>query len=151
MNESKRIIAASLLSKAASVVSYERGNQHGGAEDSFKMIAEFWEIYLRHTHRIRHNIELQIEIRPCDVAQMMSLLKKARFVHGDPLNADNFVDDTGYTSLAGMLALPEDPFPGSLNVKPKEDPKVDLDKLEEDIAPKRYTVLSTSDIIPASD
>lgn len=128
MSESKRTIAASLLSKAASVVSFERGNQHGGAEDSFKMIAEFWEVYLRHTHQIRHGRELALEIRPCDVAQMMSLLKKARFVHGDPLNADNFVDDSGYTSLAGMLTLPEDPYPGSLDVKPVSLPKVDLDQ-----------------------
>jgi hypothetical protein len=68
------------------------------------MIAEMWQVYLRHVYLTRN----MLAITPHDVAQMMALLKKARAMYGDPLNEDNFVDDIGYTALAAMLTLPDD-------------------------------------------
>ena len=71
--------------------------EHGHTEKSFAMVAELWSTYIRHalTFRGHHNLS------PYDIAQMLSLLKKARSIYGN--SRDNFVDDTGYTSLAGML------------------------------------------------
>lgn len=122
-----RSIATGVLVEAARTVGYKRPGVHGSAENSFQMIAEMWELYLRHQMIAKNTVELVIT--PTDVSQMMSLLKKARFVYGDAQNPDNFVDDAGYTSLAGMLVLPEnheigkqkgDDFTGG---KTKVDPK----------------------------
>lgn len=97
-----RNTAAYILASAHKVVTTERGNQHGGAEDSFQMIADLWATYLNNTPK---NITMErIEVTAYDVAQMMSLLKIARAVHGDPLNDDNYVDASGYQSLAAAIA-----------------------------------------------
>ncbi|QIG66087.1 phosphofructokinase [Ochrobactrum phage vB_OspP_OH] len=98
-----RAKAGELLATAAKVVTTERGNQHGGAEDSFDMIAALWQVWLQNTNRFRYNNPINIVITRQDVAQMMSLLKKARSVHGNHQD-DHYVDDTGYTALAGMMA-----------------------------------------------
>lgn len=118
-----RSIAANVLETAHRVVTTERGNQHGSAENSFEMIADFWAVFLRHTHKHRHGIHLDLRIMPSDVAEMMSLLKKARGVYGDPGNPDNAVDDVGYTALAEMLR--------------RDDEIRDLARLAEQFAPKR--------------
>lgn len=94
----KREIAASILHTASKIVSSERKNQHGDAENSFHMIAALWRAYL--TGRPG-------EIDARDVAHMMALLKIARSVHGDASHADHYVDAAGYAALAGMLARVE--------------------------------------------
>lgn len=99
-----RQVAATLITEAAETIINRRPGVHGSAEQSFTMIAQLWEVYIRHIVRVRDAIEL----RPEDVAQMMALLKKARALYGDKQNPDNFVDDIGYSSLAGMLQL-DDP------------------------------------------
>jgi hypothetical protein len=63
------------------------------------VIAKFWEIYLGAVNG-NHPIKLSV----VDVAEMMSLLKKVRFMFGDKTNEENFVDDIGYVSIAGMFA-----------------------------------------------
>lgn len=98
-----RQVASSLLKEAHETITAKRPGVHGSAEQSFTLIAELWMIYLRHLRRIRKSDV----IKPEDVAQMMSMLKKARAAYGDVTNADNFVDDAGYTALAGMLQLPD--------------------------------------------
>jgi hypothetical protein len=103
--------AINVMGAAAKVVGSERGNQHGGAENSFQMIADFWSTYLTNTNRMAYyspqpsqHIDVpDIIIRQEDVALMMDLLKTARRVHGDPKNADNFVDKVGYSALAAGL------------------------------------------------
>jgi hypothetical protein len=63
------------------------------------MIADLWTTYIRNKQGI--NID---NLRGYDVAQMMTLLKVARAVHGNPLNEDNYVDAAGYQSLAAGIA-----------------------------------------------
>lgn len=102
-----RKVATHILTTANKVVTTERGNQHGGAEDSFQMIADLWMVYLNNTNRPNPLLETapsRIIVTPKDVALMMDLLKTARHTHGDPLNDDNFVDKGGYTALAAALA-----------------------------------------------
>jgi len=118
-----RSIAAGVLETAHRIVTTERGNQHGSAENSFEMIADFWTVYLRHTHKHRHGVLLDLRIAPADVAEMMSLLKKSRGVYGAPGNPDNAVDDTGYTALGEMLR--------------RDDDLTAITKLAEQYAPKR--------------
>lgn len=74
--------------------------EHGPTYRSFTMIAEMWTTYMKHTLTMRGNMNLHAH----DVAQMMSMVKKARAVYGQ--SGDNFVDDTGYTALAAMLTPP---------------------------------------------
>lgn len=99
-----RKVAAAILAKAKETVTTLRPGVHGSAENSFAMIGEMWEVYLRHINKVRGNQS----ILPQDVAQMMVTLKQCRAVYGDQTNDDNFVDAAGYIGLAGMLQLPAD-------------------------------------------
>jgi len=123
-DQATRKKAAEVLDTAKKVITTERGNQHGSAENSFEMIANFWMVYLKHKHRHQHQIEIDLQITPGDVAQMMSLLKKARFMYGDSQNIDNFVDDVGYTALARDLTVaPEVDGTIITEPPPREKPK----------------------------
>ena len=118
-----RKVASHILDTARKVVTTERGNQHGGAEDSFAMIAALWTTYLNNAN---NKIEVfnGVSVTAYDVAQMMTLLKVARAVHGNPLNEDNYVDASGYQSLAAAIA----------GVKTPEDTKADEIRRVEDAA-----------------
>lgn len=74
-----------------------RSHIHGDTTESFGVIAAFWQTYLsaRNAH--------PVNVLAGDVAEMMSLLKKVRFIFGDKTNDENFIDDAGYTAIAGML------------------------------------------------
>ena len=98
-----RKVAAQLLTQAGVTVLKERAGVHGSAENSFEMIGDLWTVYLRHARRVRGSDS----VTAVDVAQMMSMMKKSRSLYGNASNADNFVDDIGYSSLAGMLQLPD--------------------------------------------
>lgn len=106
----KREIAQNTLQTALDVVMKQRQNAHGDAEDSFSMIADLWDAYLRSAHdkAIHQPVEPLLDGRKFrlsafDVAQMMVLLKIARSVHGDKSHADHYVDAAGYSALAAML------------------------------------------------
>lgn len=82
-----------------------RGQQHGDLAASFDMIADMWNVYLRHKARAAGlSDQLIVPVDAVDVLEMMSLLKKARNVYGAPL-PDHTADDIGYTGLAGGLRL----------------------------------------------
>lgn len=104
-----RKVAHNLLQDANRTVMKDRPGVHGSAENSFEMIADYWNVHIRHVLRVRYGIrEIPLTVLVAsDVAQMMSTMKKARSIYGDPTNGDNFVDDIGYVSLAGMLQLPD--------------------------------------------
>lgn len=106
----RREVASKVLDDAKRVITTERGNQHGDAEDSFDMIANFWRVYLENTNMMAGN-NVSVIIRREDVAEMMALLKKARKVHGSPGNFDHAVDDIGYTALAAMMVAPKPQAP----------------------------------------
>jgi Domain of unknown function (DUF6378) len=101
---------------------------HGPVGDSYAMIAQLWEIYLRHSNYKRHGNPAagQLSIDAKDVLEMMSLLKKGRDVYSPKMNRENFTDDAGYVALAGMVAQAMEPPPRQL-------PKVDIDDVEEGI------------------
>lgn len=105
-----RDVARRILFDADKTISKDRPGVHGSAENSFQMIGDMWTVYLKHTILSRTAV---MPITAADVAQMMVLLKIARSVYGDPMNADNYVDAAGYSALAGMIALPSDLPPDS--------------------------------------
>lgn len=80
----------SVLQEAEEIINGARQQTHGAKLATFEMIAAFWSVYLK------------TEIKPQDVAQMMSLMKKARFRCGQHVR-DHFVDDIGYTAIAHEL------------------------------------------------
>lgn len=102
-DKDNRPVAAHVLKTAHSVVTTERGGQHGDAENSFAMIGRFWSEYLNNSNNLYQDGDPLIRVSAYDVAQMMTLLKIARAVHGDPKNADHYVDAAGYTALAAAL------------------------------------------------
>jgi hypothetical protein len=79
-----------LLSKAAEIISGERNERYGSAQENFGYIAEFWSIYLK------------TKIDPVDVVWMMILMKAARAIN-DKKYIDNYIDSAGYSALGGEL------------------------------------------------
>lgn len=79
------------LDMAAQCVLQDRACQYGGMEDNFRVIANFWSVYLGR------------KVYPADVAMMMSLLKIAR-IRGNKAHADSFVDLAGYAACGAECA-----------------------------------------------
>jgi hypothetical protein len=90
--------APEIANKAAELVGGDRAEQHGDMESNFRFIAALWNAWL--LDRIMPGRELT----PEDIGQMMSLLKKARTKSGSK-NPDDYVDDCGYVSCTGQIAL----------------------------------------------
>lgn len=98
----KREIAEKCLQTALDVVMNQRQNAHGGAENSFTIIGDYWDAYLK-------SRGFTTEITAYDVAQMMTLLKIARATMGNRSHMDHYRDAAGYSALAAMLAEAKDP------------------------------------------
>ena len=84
-----------ILDTAKEYVTRDRAATHGEAEDNFTQIAIVWTWWL--------NERLRDPLTAYDVAQMMSLFKKAR-AKANKAHLDNFVDDAAYSALAGEIA-----------------------------------------------
>ena len=89
------MLRTEILETANEYITRDRAATHGDAEDSFSQIAAVWTWWL--------NERLTAPIDAYDVAQMMSLFKKAR-AKGNKHHLDNFVDDVSYSALAGEIA-----------------------------------------------
>lgn len=76
---------AALLRQAAVVISGDRDMEYGSPTESFTMIAALWAAYLG------------VEIRPTDVAAMLTLMKTAR-VRANPTHVDSWRDIAGYAA-----------------------------------------------------
>lgn len=102
-----RQIGKAVTNRAKELISSERGSQHGDVRPSFAMIGELWAVYLNNAMKVRYpKLASMIPlIEAHDVAEMMSLLKKARNVYGDDKNPDHSVDDIGYSALAAGLRM----------------------------------------------
>ena len=92
--------AGHILRKAAAIVEGSRQASHGDKERSFGHIAEMWNGYLSARR------DPTAAVRARDVAQMMVLLKIVRSVQGSG-EPDHFLDQAGYSALAGELASRE--------------------------------------------
>ena len=83
-----------ILDTAKDLVTTDRAEQHGDAEENFRMMATYWNTHLG----------LIDFIKVDDVPIMLTLMKIAR-LHGDGTkNLDNYIDVCGYMSLGGEIA-----------------------------------------------
>lgn len=98
-NDSKR---GRILLKAMDIINGERQDEYGNPEDSFRLIGEYWTIYLEAT-----GLDMGQTISPKEVAEMMMLFKIAR-MSGQKPKLDNYLDLVGYAGLAAdMVEGPE--------------------------------------------
>lgn len=81
-----------ILEEVDKIISGERQDTYGNPEDSFAIIGSFWSVYLHYRYSFEH------EIKPEDVAIMMSLFKHARML-GQKYSRDNIVDAVGYLAI----------------------------------------------------
>lgn len=73
------------LVKALDIINGERQDQYGCPEDSFELIAKYWQTYLN------------VSIKPHDVVMMMVLLKIAR--EQGQGKRDSIIDAIGYLGI----------------------------------------------------
>lgn len=83
----------SILDEAKAIINGERQDQYGSPEDSFSLIAEYWETYIDGRNPKRIDAK--------DVAIMMVLFKIAR--QSNQHKRDNLVDAAGYLGILGDL------------------------------------------------
>lgn len=88
-----------ILDEAKKCVCGNREQDYGGPEDSFRLIAQLWESYIR--DRVVGIAD--VCVNPEDVAIMMALLKIAR-LSANPEHMDSWVDLAGYAACGGEIA-----------------------------------------------
>lgn len=81
-----------LLQNANKLVDGIRDANYGDPVDNFQTTAEFWQTYLV---RIIDARDGELDLKPHDVAAMMTLLKVARLAW-TPDNEDHWTDGAGY-------------------------------------------------------
>jgi Domain of unknown function (DUF6378) len=87
-----------ILAEAEKVINGERQDVYGSPEDSFGLIAYYWNIYLNSKGVIKEDSE----IIKSDIAMMMVLFKIAR--EANQHKRDNVVDAAGYLGIYGDMA-----------------------------------------------
>ena len=85
-----------ILETATKTICNDRQDVYGNPEDSFPIIAKYWETYL--TQITGNNIKLT----PRNAAEMLCLFKLARITTGK-FKEDNYIDLCGYAAIAGSL------------------------------------------------
>lgn len=85
-----------LFDEAFKTINGERQDAYGNPEDTFGIIAGFWQTYLQ-------GRGMAVEVSSLDVAHMMCLLKIARETGGKG-KRDNVVDLLGYAAIAGVMS-----------------------------------------------
>lgn len=100
----------SILDEAKAIINGERQDQYGSPEDSFKLIASYWEVYVDSVCRAANERNAKLgnastfeapAITAKDVAAMMVLSKLARQAHQH--KRDNIVDAAGYLGILGDM------------------------------------------------
>jgi len=99
MNENAKWTRETVLEEAKNCVCGQREQDYGSPEDSFRLIAQLWEIYIR--ERIVGLTDVCVNTE--DVAVMMALLKIARLAN-NPEHMDSWVDLAGYAACGGEIA-----------------------------------------------
>lgn len=84
-------IRAEILQEALKIVDGPRNENYGEPEDSFKLIAQFWNNYLEDMGNI-------VSLKGHDVAVMLILLKIARLSKSCGGHIDSWIDVAGYAA-----------------------------------------------------
>lgn len=84
----------SVLIEAHKTINGARQNVYGSPEDSFALIAQYWNTYLV---SVADKVDGKHAITSSDVAMMMALFKIAR--EANQHKADNIIDCAGYLGI----------------------------------------------------
>lgn len=99
-----------ICEQASKIISGERQGQYGAPEDSFAVIAKFWNVYLdARDVRDSEGHRINAPILANDVANMMALMKIARISNG-VFKEDSYVDAIGYLAIGAELNKKEDVY-----------------------------------------
>lgn len=98
MSAKEEMLKSLTLRRADDIINGERQDQYGKPEDSFRIIAEFWELHLCYRE--------PGPLRADDVAIMMSLFKHAR-LYGQVWSMDNATDAAGYLAILNDRIMPK--------------------------------------------
>lgn len=90
---------AEILNEAKNCVCGQREEDYGTPENSFKVIGELWEVYIKEKCVGTDTI---VTIVPEDVAALLGLMKVARIATGHG-KSDNWIDLAGYAACGGEL------------------------------------------------
>ena len=98
-----------VLADAMSTINGDRQNVYGSPEDSFDLIAQYWNVYLKSRPRDRKLPSgfQETPLEKSDVAMMMTLFKIARLSNGSN-HRDSYVDGCGYLALAADMSCGAD-------------------------------------------
>ena len=83
-----------ILKEASRIISTDRADDYGPADESFKRIARLWTAYL------------DVAVSPMDAANMFVLSKVQRTLMS-PSKDDTWIDIAGYAALAGEMMTDE--------------------------------------------
>ena len=98
MNKEETPKRGKILMRALDIINGERQDKYGKPEDSFGLIADYWNDFLASKGVIFDN-----RIGAKEVAEMMMLFKIAR-MSGQKPSLDNYLDCIGYAAIAaGMI------------------------------------------------
>lgn len=92
------------LVQALGIVNGERQNMYGAPEDSFAVIAQYWQTYLDTALVDGNGFCRKLESK--DVAALMLLMKVARITTGSG-GLDSYVDAAAYAALGADMAYAE--------------------------------------------
>jgi len=99
-----------VLKKALDIINGERQDMYGNPENSFALIAKYWNAYLNDFQKkvlVDHGFDpagykLVDMLEPRHIAEMMILFKVAR-MSGQKTSLDNYSDAAGYAGIAGDM------------------------------------------------
>lgn len=83
-----------LLQEATRIVTQNSNADYGEPEDSFRLIADYWSMYLK--------AKYDVALVPADVPLLMALLKLARLTT-NPAHHDSQVDVAGYMACLAEM------------------------------------------------
>lgn len=85
------------LKEADKIINGERQDSYGAPEDSFTIIAGYWNVFLAAKLKAL-GIDVKDLLSPLDTTNMMVLFKQARKLGQKP-SRDNYVDSCGYEAI----------------------------------------------------
>lgn len=93
-----------MLGEVGEAIAKNRNTIYGEPEDSFKLIADYWETYIKHNCA---SAGADIAILPRDVAMLMVLFKIGRLEGAEFESYDSFIDMAGYAICGADIEYPQ--------------------------------------------
>jgi len=101
-------VQRSCFQEADRIINGERQDMYGSPEDSFWIIANYWNTFLQASIKKKTGYLLVEDLlSPLDVVNMMILFKQARKLGQKPCR-DNYVDSCGYEGIGADRLMKEE-------------------------------------------